>query len=262
MIIYKTTNLVNGKIYIGQDSNNNPNYFGSGLILKKALKKYGRCNFKKETIEECDNKEQLNEREKYFIKKFNAIEFGYNLAEGGEGGPFFKGRKHSDESKKKMKKSWKLVRESEGFVHNMTGYIFSEKQKKEFSKNRKGKLTGSDNPMFGKTHTEEAKKKMSNPRYGSDNPMFGKTHTEESKKKISEATKGENNAMFGKKHTEESKKKISEATKGRKAHNRRKLSIDGIVFDSGAKAAKHFNVSNGTVTYRCKSDKFNWNWVF
>ena len=46
MIIYKTTNLVNGKIYIGKDSKNNPNYLGSGNLLKKALIKYGKENFK------------------------------------------------------------------------------------------------------------------------------------------------------------------------------------------------------------------------
>ena len=41
MIIYKTTNLINGKFYIGKDSKNDPNYLGSGKILKKAFKKYG-----------------------------------------------------------------------------------------------------------------------------------------------------------------------------------------------------------------------------
>lgn len=40
MIIYKTTNLINNKIYIGQDKNNNPKYLGSGDLLKKAIKKY------------------------------------------------------------------------------------------------------------------------------------------------------------------------------------------------------------------------------
>jgi len=52
MIIYKTTNTINGKIYIGKDVKNDPNYIGSGLYIKNAIKKYGKEHFKKETIED------------------------------------------------------------------------------------------------------------------------------------------------------------------------------------------------------------------
>lgn len=88
MIIYKTTNLINGKIYIGQDSKNNSMYLGSGLILFKAIKKYGLNNFKKEILEYCKTKNQLNEQEKYWIKKCNSTDhkIGYNIAKGGNGG--------------------------------------------------------------------------------------------------------------------------------------------------------------------------------
>lgn len=48
MIIYKTINIINNKIYIGRDMHNNPNYLGSGYILSKAIKKYNKENFKKE----------------------------------------------------------------------------------------------------------------------------------------------------------------------------------------------------------------------
>lgn len=85
MIIYKTTNLINNKIYIGQDVNNNPNYYGSGKILKQAIKKNGKENFEKVILEKCASKEELNEREIYWIKKLDATnpEIGYNLAFGG-----------------------------------------------------------------------------------------------------------------------------------------------------------------------------------
>ena len=87
MIIYKTTNLINGKIYVGKDTKNNPDYFGSGVILKKAIEKYGKENFYKEIIECCDTYEHLNEREKYWIKELNVIDknIGYNLTQGGDG---------------------------------------------------------------------------------------------------------------------------------------------------------------------------------
>ena len=46
MQVYKITNLLNNRIYIGQDSNSNPNYFGSGKLIKQAIKKYGKYTVK------------------------------------------------------------------------------------------------------------------------------------------------------------------------------------------------------------------------
>jgi group I intron endonuclease len=83
MIIYKTTNLINGNFYIGQDSKNNPEYLGSGFLLNIAIKKYGRENFVKEIIEQCNSKDQLNCREIFWISKLKPI---YNIANGGAGG--------------------------------------------------------------------------------------------------------------------------------------------------------------------------------
>lgn len=92
MIVYKTVNLLNNKIYIGQDSNNNPNYIGSGLLLTKAIKKYGKENFKKEVLECCLDKQHLNNQEKYWISYFDSTNpiKGYNISEGGTGGKLVK----------------------------------------------------------------------------------------------------------------------------------------------------------------------------
>jgi len=108
MIIYKITNLINGKIYIGQDSHNNPNYFGSGETIKKSIKKHGKENFRKDIIEYCYSREELNEREIYWIKTFNAIDkkIGYNIQYGGNSGytnNYKKGRITKDEYDKKLK---------------------------------------------------------------------------------------------------------------------------------------------------------------
>lgn len=88
MIIYKTTNLVNGKIYIGQDSKNNPEYLGSGLKLNRAIQKYGKHNFKKEILEICETREHLNLREIHWIHELKSTDdkIGYNLTYGGSGG--------------------------------------------------------------------------------------------------------------------------------------------------------------------------------
>ena len=87
MIVYMTTNLINGKKYIGSDTKNNPKYLGSGKSLLLAIKKYGKNNFKKEILEHCTNQFHLREREIHWVKYFNADsspEF-YNLAYGGQG---------------------------------------------------------------------------------------------------------------------------------------------------------------------------------
>lgn len=90
--IYKTTNKINGKIYIGQRKcktsiDEDKNYIGSGKIFKKAIKKYGLNEFNKEIIEIC-NQDNLSNREIHWILFFNATnyEVGYNVSIGGNGG--------------------------------------------------------------------------------------------------------------------------------------------------------------------------------
>ena len=91
LVVYRTTNLITGKFYIGKDKYNNPNYIGSGVKLKDAIKSYGKQNFTKEILEYCNSYEHLNEREKHWIEKYNAINpsIGYNISTGGDGGDNF-----------------------------------------------------------------------------------------------------------------------------------------------------------------------------
>lgn len=87
-----TTNLVNGKKYIGKDVMNNKYYLGSGLLLKKAFKKYGIHNFKKEILAYAENLEELDKLEVYYINLYNALDDNtfYNLSPGGTGGKLYK----------------------------------------------------------------------------------------------------------------------------------------------------------------------------
>ena len=105
MIIYKTTNLTTGKIYVGQDSKNNPNYFGSGKYIYLAIKKHGKQNFIKEILCECSCKTELDEKEKYWIKTLNSkYPNGYNLTVGGAGSLGKPNGPRSEETKLKMRK--------------------------------------------------------------------------------------------------------------------------------------------------------------
>jgi hypothetical protein len=91
MYIYKVTNEINDKVYIGlstvKSKYNRKNYYGSGLLIKKALKKYGKENFRKEILFESDNIEELKEMEIQLIRESNELgEDSYNIAEGGQTG--------------------------------------------------------------------------------------------------------------------------------------------------------------------------------
>jgi group I intron endonuclease len=96
--IYKITNIVNGKVYIGQSQNIEKRWRehrsrpfqntekSERNILYRAIRKYGLEFFEFSVIEECDIKD-LNEREVYWIKfyKSKEPEYGYNATEGGDG---------------------------------------------------------------------------------------------------------------------------------------------------------------------------------
>lgn len=107
--IYKTTDKKTNKIYIGKHKSNkfeSYNYIGSGLIISNIKNK---CieegisleeRFLIELIDTAETNEELNNKEIYYIDKFNSRnrEIGYNIRKGGDcgpGGPMFKGHKHS-----------------------------------------------------------------------------------------------------------------------------------------------------------------------
>lgn len=87
--IYLTTNLLNGKIYIGQHKSNSidESYYGSGKYLKNAINKYGLENFNTVIIKECESKEELDFWEIFYIKEYQSqnSEIGYNITSGGYG---------------------------------------------------------------------------------------------------------------------------------------------------------------------------------
>lgn len=199
MIIYKTTNLMTGDFYIGKDSKNNPKYLGSGLILKRAIKKYGVISFTKDILEYCtiDN---INEREIYWIDLFrNKYPYLiYNIGKGGIGGdnwtnhpeknrliqekylyvnrginhPFYgksspkKNKANTPEVRAKISTSLKTSAEFQIAVRSIerSAKISAANKGKVLSVETRLKLTGSGNGMFGKQHTPESKTKMGFPR--------------------------------------------------------------------------------------------------
>jgi len=139
--VYKITNLVNGKIYIGKTADVRKRWNKHKAAARKkskkdytyvhrALNKYGFDNFSVETIAEYDLEKDCLTAETAFIKLYNTRDrdIGYNLTDGGDGPSGFK---PSDETRRKM------------------------------SEAKKGKYVGEENPFYGKRHTEEYKRQSS-----------------------------------------------------------------------------------------------------
>lgn len=168
--VYITENLRCGTPYVGIHSTRNldDGYIGSGTHLKRAIKKYGKDNFKMEIIAFYDTREEAAAREAQIVNEhWVGDSWNYNLAVGGSWGSL--GYKHTEEARAKMSEA----------------------------------NSGEKNPMFGKKLSDEIKRKMSESSSGDKNPMFGlkgekspnygRTHSKETKRKMSEALSGEKN---------------------------------------------------------------------
>jgi group I intron endonuclease len=173
MIIYKVTNKINGKSYIGQTTKtliqrkrahyNAMRY--DNYYFHNALKKYNKEDFEWKIIEKCNSAEELNEMEFHYIKQYKShkLENGYNISFGGSGGDNFTNNPNKEFIRQKLIDRWK---------------------------NKK-------HPWIGKKHTEETKRKISE-------KAKNRTFSDETIKKFSKIRKN----MVGKKNPLSKKWKI------------------------------------------------------
>ena len=144
--VYRITNTINSKTYIGQHkprSNSEKNkYYGSGKLIKLAINKYGISNFKKEILHDNINEQSMaDDLEKFWIS-FERLcgHAEYNIADGGLGGaPLFKGHHHTKESRLKTSQSLiKTNKEKYGDKHFNKGRHMSNEAKAKISARLKG----------------------------------------------------------------------------------------------------------------------------
>ena len=192
--IYKITNTVNGKSYIGRTIHDaektriRQHLNGKGNEeVKKDIEKYGKDAFTYEILHDGIIPEFLGMLEKEAVAKFNTVDpHGYNLTIGGGS--------CSETIRLKLSKAQR-------------GKILSEEHRRKMSEATKGEK----HHQYGKPLSEETKRKLSEANKGENNPMSGKTHSEESRQKMSEWQKGKKRGPL----SAETRRKISKAHKGK-----------------------------------------------
>ena len=221
--IYKYTNIVNGKVYIGQTSlplEERAQYNGRNYCqcprFSKAINKYGWNSFKPEVLASNLTQDEANELEVLFINIYKSTDerFGYNIAKGGNSGAT------SDEAKRKI----------------------SKKAKERYA-------DPTNNPMYGKKHTRDSIVKMSNKKKGSNNPMYGTTHTDRQKDALAQWNKWQKD-NHPNHWTDDMRKEASERMKKRSQSWARKVKCveDDLLFDSVKEAAQAYDVNPATMS--------------
>jgi hypothetical protein len=171
-LIYKITNKLDNKIYIGkhQTENDLDDYFGSGLLLERAIEKYGKEYFSKEIVCRLNSLEELNEMEKKIVdEEFISRDDTYNIKLGGQGG-------------------WDHIIKNK---LNLTEKLFEVCR--ENAKALKERHL--NDPEFRKFHSDAIKLGLSH------HPLLGRTVPDDTRAKMSKAKKGKydgkNNPSFG-----------------------------------------------------------------
>jgi hypothetical protein len=172
--VYKTTNLINGKIYIGchKTENLNDDYLGSGAIIIKAIQKYGPENFKKEILYICEDSNAMFEMESELVNEhFVSDNTNYNIKLGGRGGFDYINSNNLNDCFRTARKALTLKYDSDPEFKKLQ-YDNAGLRMKQHHKDGKIRY----DTFTGKKHTEETKLKIgkSNSKMVKDkNSQFG-----------------------------------------------------------------------------------------
>lgn len=232
--VYITTNIKNGKQYVGSHSTNNidDNYLGTGRYFLRAVKKEGKENFKREILQICENILEARELEGPAIEKYNTLyPNGYNLSP--KGGIGFKGATHSEETKRKQSE-WQLGKTYiELYGHEKAAHIKEKQRQKKVGISTKRKGKGIKQELIEKYGFDEGIKRYEEFRQKQKKSHIGKTHEplqqqwikiygeEEGKRKYEEYKSsnkyfnntGQNHPNWGKKFSKEKIENIKRAQK-------------------------------------------------
>jgi group I intron endonuclease len=253
--VYKISNLLSDRYYIGYSKNINKRFCvhrcklkkscHDNIFLQRAYNLDGEDKFIYEIIHRCNTEKEAKEIELQYLTDLSIRDTLYNLNYNNSGGDLMT---HHPEKE--------LIREKISKSHTETmSKMSSEERKEKYGKN------GEKNGMYGKTHTEEARKIFSEVHTG-NSYCKGKKASDETKKKFSEIAKqriGEKNPFFGKHHTEETKEKLRVKRYGIIPTNAKEIIIDDITYISITEAGRQLNICTPTILWRLnsKNPKFN-----
>ncbi len=171
--VYQVTNLVNGKIYIGQHETfyPNDNYMGSGVLIIAAIKKYGREKFNKTILFDFDTREEMNQKEKELVNEdFISRKDTYNITVGGYAQGFRYANEHGLNNK--------VGQCHKSAIRCKTDENFRKQFSTKISLGIKRYYQQHTSPWLGRKHTEETKKKIGKSnsicQKGSNNSNYGK----------------------------------------------------------------------------------------
>lgn len=252
--IYCIERIKTNKKYIGQHIGSiNDNYWGSGVAITQALKKYGKGEFKKYVLEYCSI-EDLNEREIYWIKFYNTfLGEGYNRDNGGKSNSGFWA--NLDEVSKKEIHQKRLNNRPGDFKERCL-IAFQSRDNKVIGDKLKGRkyspqtIEKMSKAALGREVSKETRDKISKGK-------LGKTLTPEQCKNISDATKGKPKSF----RTEEHKQKLRKPVKQLDLQGNFITLWEGVSF-----AGKALNIDYSGITHCCNgkaktSGGYKWEWV-
>lgn len=264
--LYLVENTINNKVYIGitaegvhkrKTKHLNKAKNGSDVVFHRAIRKHGQNAFIWTALKCFNTREEAAQEEIYWIAQLKDYNIKiYNMTVGGDG--------------------------TVGFHH-------TEEAKRKTGEANKGKLSGNNNPQYGKRgklspnwgrkRSEKSKDKMrgaNNPNYGKKGPanhLFGTRVSQETINKRKETKKinnkpvlsGKDHPNYGKPRTQATKNKISATRRGKSYPTTFvPVNINDVYYESLTKAAQELNLSVGTIRGRIvsKNKKYiNWKWT-
>jgi group I intron endonuclease len=223
--VYITKNNINNRAYVGKKYSTtfDNTYYGSGILLNEAIKKYGKNNFTIEILDWAKTEDELNMMEIYFIENYKNKTKLYNIAKGGSGGDTRSNHPNKNNISNKQKKSIKMWHSS-----------LSTEEKKQHSI------------------------KISNAKKGKPRTNNNYVYTKQACKNISDGLK--NSAYYSSEKWKETHKKITESKKGKPNNACRKpIIIDEVRYESMKTASEKLNKSRQTIHNWIKNGKAQYN---